>query len=172
MKTLPTAITADTTMREASAADQHYLAECFVNISRFIKSQASNVYIDGLPDAVDQRTLELAKSYLNTPDAITFIVEKDQQPVACIAGRIESTSFGPSGVGEIGNIAICWVAESYRAQHIGKALVNQIESWFVDRGINTVELSYFAQNAVAEKAWGKIGYTPFRVFSYKTLSKH
>lgn len=156
-------------MREASRPDEEYIAECFVNISRYIKSQASDIYIDGLPDSVDQRTLERAKSYVNDDDAVAFIEEREGQRVACIAARIENTSFSPSGVGPVGNIAICWVAQEYRAQSIGRELVRSVEDWFLNREVNIVELSYLAQNSLAEMAWRNLGYVPFRVYSYKVL---
>jgi GNAT superfamily N-acetyltransferase len=156
-------------MREASTLDREYVAQCFVDISQFMKSQASDIYVDGLPDAVDEFTLELASSYIKDEDAIVLIVERKNTPVACIAARLENTSFSPSGVGDVGNILICWVAEEYRTQNIGKELVSKVESWFLHRGVNVVELSYLAQNSLAETAWGNIGYVPFRVFSHKVL---
>jgi GNAT superfamily N-acetyltransferase len=156
-------------MREASTFDREYVAQCFVNISQYIKSQASDIYIDSLPNAVDEMTLELASSYINDDDAVVLIVERKNKPVACIAARIENTSFSPSGVSAVGNIAICWVAKEYRAQNIGKELVCKVETWFLNRGIGVVELSYHAQNSLAETAWRNFGYIPFRVYSHKVL---
>jgi hypothetical protein len=115
-------------IREASTFDREYVAQCFVDISQYLKSKASDIYIDGLPDAVDEMTLELASSYINDDDAIVLIVERKNKPVACIAARIENTSFSPGGVGTVGNIAIYWVAKEYRAQKIGKELVCKVEA--------------------------------------------
>jgi len=156
-------------MREASASDRQYIAQCFVDTSLYLKSKASDIYIDGLPDIVDEMTLKLANSFINDLDAIALIVERKNKPVACIAARIENTSFDPSGIGAIGHIALCWVATEYRAQHIGKDLVQEVEDWLLSRGIHVVELSYLAQNTLAETAWSKIGYVPFRVSSHKVL---
>ncbi len=156
-------------MREASTKDREFVAGCFVSISLYVKSQASDIYIDGLPNNVDIYSLELAGSYIERNDAITLIVERAGGSVACIAAKIENTSFGPSDVGRVGNIAICWVAPEYRKQNIAKELVANVESWFLDRGIDVVELSYLAQNTLAENAWRNFGYTPFRVFSHKVI---
>ena len=156
-------------MREASTFDREYVAQCFVDISQYIKSQASDIYIDSLPDIVDEMTLELASSYINDEDAVVLIVERKSKPVACIAARIENTSFSPGGIGAVGNIAICWVAEEYRTQSISKELVGKVETWFLNRGISVIELSYHAQNLLAATAWSNIGYVPFRVFSHKVL---
>lgn len=156
-------------MREASTSDRDYIAQCFVDISQYLKSQASDIYIDGLPDALDEGILELTDSYINDADAIVLIKECENIPVACIAARIEGTSFSSSGIGTVGHIALCWVAKEHRAQNIGKELVREVEDWLLNRGINVVELSYLAQNTLAETSWRKIGYVPFRVYSHKIL---
>ena len=64
---------------------------------------------------------------------------------------------------------MCWVEEAHRNQKIGKALVGRVERWFALREIKVIELSYLAQNTLAEKTWSKIGYQPFRVFSHKII---
>lgn len=159
-------------MREASIQDIEYVAECFVNIARYIKTQASDIYIDNLPDIVDKKVLELAESYINDPGACVFIVESENKPVACIVARIEDSSFSPSDIGSVGNIAICWVDQEHRAKKIAKMLVKNTEAWLLNCGVDVVELSYLAQNSLAEMAWEGLGYVPFRVFSYKELNKH
>lgn len=158
-------------MRKASISDKKYIAECFVNITRYIKSQASDIYIDGLPDRVDKKTLELAMAYIIDEEAIAYIIEKEGNPIACIAGRIEETSFPPSGVGSVGNIAICWVSEEYREKNVASTLVSHAEAWFLGKGVKVIELSYLAQNMLAAKAWSKIGYVPFRVCSHRVLKE-
>ncbi len=47
----------------------------------------------------------------------------------------------------------------------------QVMDLLASKGVSVVELSYMAQNSVAEKVWGKLGFTPFRVFSHKVLGK-
>lgn len=157
-------------MREALQKDIPYVAECFVNISQHIKSIASDPYINGLPDKVNEVTLDIASSYVGNNNSFTLIAERNGINIGCIAAKIESTSFPPSGIGKIGNIAICWVASEYRKKNIAKELVAKVEEWFSEKDIKIVELSYLAQNAIASDAWEKIGYTPFRVFSHKVLS--
>ncbi len=158
-------------MRKATLEDKEYVADCFIKITLFIKSraQSSDIYARGLPDVVDENLLKLAASYITDEEAITLIEERDNQRVACIAGRVEDTSFPASRIGRVGNIAICWVSSAYRGQNIATELVTEVECWFKNQGITVVELSYLAENTLAEKAWRNIGYTPFRVFSYKNL---
>lgn len=156
-------------MRKASINDRSFVAECFIHISRYAKSQASDIYIDGLPDKVDEQTLKIAESYINDSNALTLITERQGMAVACIAAKVEETSFVPSGVGLVGNIAICWVSPDHRKQNIAAELVRAVEDWLGSQGVGVVELSYLAQNALADVAWNRIGFKPFRVFAHKLL---
>jgi ribosomal protein S18 acetylase RimI-like enzyme len=156
-------------MRTATTEDLEFIAQCFIDISLFIKSKASDIYIDGLPNSVDESTINIASGYIQKDDAIALITEIEGRPIACLLGKIEMTSFPPSGVGKVGNIAICWVSQEYRNQNIGSQLVQEAENWFASRGVNIVELSYMSENALAEKVWIKLGYKPFRIFAYKDI---
>ena len=158
-------------MREATVSDREYVAQCFVDVSLDLKSQASDIYIDGLPDVVDEKIRKFANSYITESDAIVLITERDNLPVACIVARIENTSFNPGDVGAVGNIALCWVAREYRKQGICKDLLRKVEDWFLHRDVDVVELSYLVKNSLAEAAWSKMGYVPFRVNSHKKLGK-
>lgn len=157
-------------IRTATKDDIHYVAQCFIDISNSIKSTARDLYIDGLPNTVDQQTLSVAAHYIDNEQAITLIYEHEQAPVACLAASIENTSMPASGVGRVGNIAICWVDTKHRSQGLAKTLLQHTEQWFAQRGITTIELSYMAQNTLAKTAWDALGYQPFRIFAYKQIS--
>jgi len=156
-------------MRTATIEDLEFVAQCFIDISLFIKSKASDIYIDGLPNSIDDNTMNIASEYIQKEDAIALISETGGRPIACLLGKVEMTSFPPSGVGEIGNIAVCWVSQEFRNQKIGSELVQEAEKWFATKGVNKIELSYMARNALAEKVWAKLGYKPFRTFAYKDI---
>lgn len=156
-------------MRTATIHDLEFVAQCFIDISLFVKSKASDIYIDGLPNSIDDKTMNIASGYIQKDDAIALISEIEGRPIACLLGKVESTSFPPSGVGKVGNIAVCWVSQEFRNQNIGSQLVQEAEKWFVTKGVNTIELSYMAQNVLAEKVWKKLGYKPFRIFAHKNI---
>lgn len=156
-------------MRTATIEDLEFIAQCFTDISLFIKSKASDIYIDGLPNSIDDSIINIASGYIQKDDAIALISEIEGRPIACLLGKVEMTSFPPSGVGKVGNIAICWVSQEFRNQNIGSQLVQEAEYWFASRGVNIVELSYMAGNSLAENVWVKLGFKPFRIFAYKDL---
>jgi ribosomal protein S18 acetylase RimI-like enzyme len=156
-------------MRTATIEDLEFIAQCFIDISRFLKSTASDIYIDGLPNSINDSTMNIASDYIQKDDAIALISEIEEKPIACLLGKVKSTSFPPSGVGKVGNIAVCWVSQEFRNQNIGSQLVQEAEKWFVTQGVDTIELSYLAENVFAEKVWKKLGYKPFRIFAYKYI---
>lgn len=114
-------------MRIATELDTDYVAQCFVNIALYLKSIASDIYINGLPSSVDKHALTIAASYIGNENALVIIHEKDGKAIACLAARIGETSFPPSGLGTVGNIAMCWVSEDYRNQNIASELVDEAE---------------------------------------------
>ena len=156
-------------MRTATREDLDFISQCIIDISLFLKSKASDIYIDGLPTSIDDNTMSFTSEYIQKDDAIALISETEGKPVGCLLGRIETTSFPASGLGKVGHISICWVSQKFRNQNIGSQLVREAEDWFEAKGVNAVELSYMAKNALAGKIWGRLGYEPFRIFAHKIL---
>ena len=156
-------------MRTASREDLEFISQCIIDISLFLKSNASDIYIDGLPTSIDDNTISIASEYIQKDDAIALIAEIEGKPAGCLLGRIETTSFPASGLGKVGHISICWVSQKFRNHNMGSQLVREAENWFSANSVKTVELSYMAKNALAEKVWGRLGYEPFRIFAHKVL---
>ncbi len=156
-------------LRNANETDVEYLAQCFVNISLYTKSQALDLYIDGLPSVVDENTRAFASRYVNHEDAIALIAEHQGRAVGAIMAKVGASSF-PSGYsGKAGYISVCWVEGKYRRQKVGAKLLAEVERWLLARDATVIELSYLAQNHSAEKAWEQLGFEPFRVSAYKKL---
>ncbi|MCP4163492.1 MAG: GNAT family N-acetyltransferase [Deltaproteobacteria bacterium] len=157
-------------MRKATISDIEFVAQCFIELSLFTKSQGSDVYIDGMPSEVNDQTRKLAMQHIKDDESTVFISTDDEQNSGCIIGKIEETSFPVSNVGKVGKIIICWVSEKYRRTGIAKRLFTEIEKWFYESGIEIIELSYLSQNGPAKKVWESLEFEPFRVFAYKTLN--
>ena len=62
-------------MRRASREDLEFISQCIIDISLFLKSNASDIYIDGLPAAIDDNTISIASEYIQKDDAIALIAE-------------------------------------------------------------------------------------------------
>jgi ribosomal protein S18 acetylase RimI-like enzyme len=157
-------------MRTANQNDLNFLAECFIKISIFMKSDNNDIYISSLPSEVDNSILNLVSDYLENDNALALIHENNEKPVACLLGIISSSSsFPPANIGKVGNISLCWVEPEFRNSGIASQLVRHAETWFREKGLSMVELSYMAKNHLAEISWANLGYEPFRIFAYKQL---
>ena len=157
-------------MRIAEEKDINYVAETFVGIVNFMKSSNSDIYIENLPSEVNDETLNLVASYISDEDSVVFIEEINDKKLGCIIGSIVETSMPITGLGKVGSVIVCWVEPKQRESGLAKDLLKNLENWFRVKGINNLEVSYMAQNELAGLAWSKLGFTPFRVFSHKTLN--
>jgi GNAT superfamily N-acetyltransferase len=157
-------------MRRANHNDLNFIADCFIKISLSMKSGNSDIYTSNLPSKIDNSVIKMASDYLDNDYCIALIHENNEKPVACLLGMISPSSFPPANLGKVGHISLCWVEPEFRMSGIASQLVNYAETWFRENSIDVVELSYLAKNHFAEISWEKLGYEPFRIFSYKQLS--
>jgi GNAT superfamily N-acetyltransferase len=156
-------------MRIATKNDLNFLAECFIGFPGHLKAGESDPYIQRLPSVVDESIRAAAAHFVDNENAVALIYEIDEQPIACVLGEITCSAFPAAKFGRVGHLAVCWVAPEYRKTAVTTKLVNYAEYWFREREIDLVEVSYMAKNHLAARAWKRLGYEPFRVFSYKQL---
>jgi ribosomal protein S18 acetylase RimI-like enzyme len=58
----------------------------------------------------------------------------------------------------VGSITHIYVDEHSRRSGIGKALVNQLEVWFREKKVHSVELQVISGNPVGKEFWKSLGY--------------
>ena len=156
-------------MRVATENDLNFLVNSLVNTVKFMQSHSSDLYIDSLPNVANDNVRNLALKYLNDGHSAIFIEETDNIVGGCIIGSISPSSMEAVYCGKVGTISLCWVETDFRNSGIGRKLVNSLEKWFKEQNVKVVELSYMAQNNIAGITWEKLGYKPFRIFSYKEI---
>lgn len=109
--------------------------------------------------------------YIDQSHAVGLIAAVDGSDAGVLLGMIQASNM-PFCIREpVGYISICWVDENHRNNGIASQLVADAEKWFASKQVKLVELSYFAQNVIAETSWKKLGYNPFRVHAYKELGQ-
>ncbi|MGR9087945.1 MAG: GNAT family N-acetyltransferase [Gammaproteobacteria bacterium] len=135
-------------------------------MARYLNTVGNDPYIAGLPIAPNAA---LAGRYVGGSDSAAFVARDHDNPVGCIMGRLAESSFPPAGLTLVGCIDVCYVESEYRKSGVAAGLTEAIETWFREKGIGIVELSYLAKNRLAATAWKHLGYEPFRVFAYKQL---
>ncbi|HEX7226809.1 MAG TPA: GNAT family N-acetyltransferase, partial [Candidatus Binatia bacterium] len=107
--------------------------------------------------------------YVGREDALTLLEDVEGSPVGCFLASVGGSSFSASRVGKSGYIAVCWLEPANRRSGIAAKLVSAAEEWFRPKEVGVVELSYMVRNELATISWQRLGYQPFRVFSYKEL---
>jgi len=70
---------------------------------------------------------------------------------------------------EIGEITDLYVKPEYRNQSIGKGLVESVEKWFCERGIDIIWLRTHFQNRRCNSFWEELGYNIFAIERIKQL---
>jgi ribosomal protein S18 acetylase RimI-like enzyme len=58
----------------------------------------------------------------------------------------------------VGSITHVYVDDDSRRSGIGKALVNQLEDWFLTKKVHSIELQVITGNPLAKEFWKKLGY--------------
>lgn len=154
-------------MRKAGIEDVEYIASAMIRIPDHIEDR--DPYVAGLPAQVSDIERGFARNHIADAGSIVLIEERDDSVAGCLLGYIDETSFPPSGVGSVGHISLVWVEPQHRGQGVARALVEAAQSWFADAGLELMELSYLASNSLADRAWAKIGFAPFRTFAWKRI---
>lgn len=156
-------------MKTATTDDIAFLASCFANLALHLKGTSQALYVQRLPVEVNDRAIVMAARFVDAQDATAFVEEADGLRTGAILCEIRPSAFPPSGLGKVGHIAVCWVEPPYRNAGVASRLVAAAEQWFAEQGVSCVELSYLTGNELAAQLWEKLGYEPFRVFSFKQL---
>lgn len=158
-------------MKTATTDDIAFLASCFANLALHLKGTSQALYVRELPSEVDDRAMAMAARFVEAQDATAFIEDADGYRAGAILCEIRPSAFPPSGLGNVGHISACWVEPQYRKAGVASRLVAAAEHWFAEQGVSCVELSYLAGNELAAQSWKKLGYEPFRIFSFKQLER-
>ena len=156
-------------MRRASQEDVDYIANAMIRIVEQIDS--ADPYINGLPKQPGDNERTYARAQIESSQSIVLIAERDGVAAGCLVGYIAETSFPPSGVGQVGHVAVVWVEPPHRGEGIARELLSAAERFFADSGVELMELSYFAKNSLAERAWARLGFESFRTFAYRRVHR-
>jgi len=92
-------------------------------------------------------------------ECAAFITEYEGVPVAYIVGKLKRSL--PWYKNEkFGYIESMFVDEGHRAHGVASELFNLLKLWFVENGIDTLELRLFSNNEKAIRLYEKWGFKP------------
>lgn len=82
-------------------------------------------------------------------------VNDSNTPVACLwAGKAIDQITGS----RIAHIFLLYVVPEHRRRGIAKALMNQLETWAIDKKLGAIELQVFQTNSSAKNLYNQLGY--------------
>jgi ribosomal protein S18 acetylase RimI-like enzyme len=82
-------------------------------------------------------------------------VNDSNTPVACLwAGKAIDQITGD----RIAHIFLLYVAPEHRRRGIARALMNQLETWAIDKKLGAIELQVFQTNDFAKNLYNQLGY--------------
>jgi ribosomal protein S18 acetylase RimI-like enzyme len=59
---------------------------------------------------------------------------------------------------KVGVVTHIYVQPFYRMSKVGRQLLNNLEKWFENKGVHSIELQVLHENAAAIKFWDEMGY--------------
>jgi GNAT superfamily N-acetyltransferase len=94
---------------------------------------------------------------------------ENPDPVGFIAAYVSPPIFGSEVFPLVGVIGLWWVDAGHRRHGIGRALLDQAETWLREGRMHFVETHYMTSARSAETLWKSAGYEPYFVAARKPL---
>ncbi len=157
------------TFRQIGETDVESAALACVEIARFMKGNESDLYIDSLPTDITPELIGWCERFVGDPIRSGWIAERGGEALGLLLGEIVPSNLPAAVTSMVGYISVLWVKETERRQGIGRGLTERAEEWFRSHHVSVCEVSWLAKNEMADGAWQKMGYSPFRVFGFKNL---
>lgn len=126
-------------------------------------------------DPLFTRSAEAADSFLKylgesmeSDDTELIVAEVSGELVGYVLANVSKYPpvFDQEKYGMISDAA---VADSYRRQGIGEALVTSATDWFREKGLSRMEMRLLNANPVSCAFWEKMGFVPYMTTLYKDI---
>lgn len=162
-------MSSDIKVRKAVPQDKKYLSKTVKDLVEHTRLTSRDIYFLDLDEGYEAGFGEFVTGFMQDGSSLCLIAEVDSSPVGSLIAK-ETVPFLPfSQIKRAGEIVMCWVEPGVRNRGVATSLISESESWFRERGINHVELSFIVGNTEAEAVWERLGYKPFRINSRKIL---
>lgn len=85
------------------------------------------------------------------------VATHEETIVGFAAGNIRLLPNYLGGI-KVGYISHVFVIDTYKKKSIGSKLVSELENWFVDKSVNSIELEVLVNNDSALQFWESLGF--------------
>ncbi|WOO42755.1 GNAT family N-acetyltransferase [Rubellicoccus peritrichatus] len=155
-------------IRKANKHDIETLAVWLMDLLDHVREQSQDPYLKDASLSEELATQEV-EEFLKDQASRILVAETNGSLVGFISGTTIPPFVPNSTIGDIGYIQMLWVPPNHRLEGWGRKLLESIEAWFSDQGIEYVDLHYLLKNGHADGFWKSCGYTPYRVTARKAL---
>jgi diamine N-acetyltransferase len=124
------------------------------------------------PSSESARPRALVEQWLADPDWAIFVADDENRLVGVLFLNERQTSEHPLlKPRRYVVIDILAVAEGWRSQGIGRALMQEAESWAKERGVGEIELSVWEFNQRALALYNRLGFRTTRRYMSKGIPR-
>lgn len=140
----------------SSSEDDNIYDRVAFLFSEMYKYMDTKVLEHKLTDNGEFLWINTTKKFLGKLNIIT-VATHEETIVGFASGNIRLL---PNYLGntKVGYISHVFVIDSYKKKHIGKKLVSELENWFAEKSVNTIELEVLVNNNSAHQFWETLGY--------------
>ncbi|MBL8132644.1 MAG: GNAT family N-acetyltransferase [Anaerolineae bacterium] len=134
-----------------------------------------NLHADAVPRVFRRiegtaRSVEWFADALNTPDSLLLVAVDGDAVVGFLAALVRQSPEMPMFVPRRWMVVDgVYVADAYRGQGVGRALMEQAQAWALAQGLSEVELNVWEFNQDAIGFYETLGYTTITRRMWKAL---
>ena len=151
--------------RRANTDDVNALVDMFQKLSDHVTQVSGDIYLTSIENTAAETHHKAFAESIVSDHSIVLIAEDKNQTIGFLNGYLTRPFTPSASIRRIGYIENCFVDSSNRQSGAGKHLLAEAEKWFKQQSVH-----YMAQNNDAAAAWGKMGFTPYRVAARKPIS--
>ena len=159
------------TYREYTDQDKNTLLELGKKLDEHARAMDPMQRIKNFP-GLAERVLEDNLKNVSKYQGKIWLAEDSGKAIGYIVGVIWEQSesnkleIGPHTLGEVLDI---YIDEGYRSQGLGTKMLSMMEAYFKEKGCDSMCISLFAPNEIAQEAYKKFGFVPRQIGMLKEI---
>lgn len=156
-------------IREANRNDVESILDLWEEFTRTLHQMEPDFFV--LKPNAREIYRRLLKKQLKFPEYHIFVAEDEGKLIGyhVVSIRYPSEVFVQAPFGHISDL---YLQSTYRGQSIGQKLIEAGKNWFLDMGIEKIDVKTFLTNPKGKAFWEANGFQPFEVAFKNNLEKN